>query len=133
MSEITQEQQANRERWARALESGSYLQTRGTLNNGERYCCLGVACELFGKGEWAPGANGIVHPRSYIEDSRKYEGFSLPSSVSEALGFTADAPASVGDKDNFVTGEAVLAADQNDLYKKSFPEIAAWIREGMPN
>jgi hypothetical protein len=32
-----------------ALESGNYKQTTGTLCNGESFCCLGVATDLYGK------------------------------------------------------------------------------------
>jgi hypothetical protein len=35
------------DKWIKALRSGKYKQTTGTLQNKEGYCCLGVACELF--------------------------------------------------------------------------------------
>ena len=34
-------------KWIEALRSGAYSQTRGTLQDKEGHCCLGVACELF--------------------------------------------------------------------------------------
>lgn len=34
-------------KWCEALESGEYEQTKDCLHeNGDGYCCLGVACEL---------------------------------------------------------------------------------------
>lgn len=33
---------------ADALESGKYQQGKCALNNRGKYCCLGVACEIFG-------------------------------------------------------------------------------------
>lgn len=33
--------------WVKALRSGKYKQTKGTLQNNQGYCCLGVACDLF--------------------------------------------------------------------------------------
>lgn len=33
--------------WVKALRSGDYIQGRGRLvDNGDRFCCLGVACNL---------------------------------------------------------------------------------------
>jgi len=34
-------------KWAKALRSGKYKQTRGTMQNAYGYCPLGVACDLF--------------------------------------------------------------------------------------
>lgn len=46
----TQEEYAERrERWAQALESGKYAQTRQTLRDEKGYCCLGVVCDLYAK------------------------------------------------------------------------------------
>lgn len=35
-----------------ALRSGSYLQTQYRLRGDNTYCCLGVACDISGLGEW---------------------------------------------------------------------------------
>jgi hypothetical protein len=32
--------------WVTALRSGNYIQTKGTLNRDNSYCCLGVFCEV---------------------------------------------------------------------------------------
>lgn len=37
----------NQEIWIQALESGKYPQGKRNLNNNGRFCCLGVACEIF--------------------------------------------------------------------------------------
>lgn len=34
--------------WIPALRSGDYEQANGALRKDDRYCCLGVACNLFG-------------------------------------------------------------------------------------
>jgi len=34
-------------KWLRALRSGKYSQTTGTLQDSIGYCCLGVACEIL--------------------------------------------------------------------------------------
>lgn len=35
-------------KWIEALRSGDYEQARGTLYDGEGYCCLGVLCKVAG-------------------------------------------------------------------------------------
>lgn len=40
-------------KWVRALRSGKYNQTQGTLRNSQGYCCLGVLCDISKEGEWA--------------------------------------------------------------------------------
>lgn len=34
-------------KWIEALRSGEYSQTKGTLQDHEGYCCLGVACKVL--------------------------------------------------------------------------------------
>lgn len=41
------EQELNEfKQWLTALESGTYSQTKGSLQDSEGYCCLGVACAI---------------------------------------------------------------------------------------
>jgi len=35
-------------KWLKALRSGEYKQTNGTLYDNGKHCCLGVACEVVG-------------------------------------------------------------------------------------
>ena len=48
--------------WVDALASGKYNKGKGFLkaHDGERevYCCLGVACDLFGEHEWVEDDGG---------------------------------------------------------------------------
>ena len=37
------------EKWIKALRSGKYKQTTGTLQDDQGYCCLGVACKVVVK------------------------------------------------------------------------------------
>lgn len=39
----------NAKLWVKALKSGKYKQTSGTLQDEDGYCCLGVACKLYEK------------------------------------------------------------------------------------
>lgn len=40
------------ESWCEALESGKYKQAMGQLRDSGCFCCLGVLCDLSGRGEW---------------------------------------------------------------------------------
>lgn len=47
--------EANKEhvrQWVDALRSGEYFQAKGALRRGQRYCCLGVVCDISALGEW---------------------------------------------------------------------------------
>lgn len=35
--------------WIEALEGGEFKQGRKMIKNGDKYCCLGVACELYNR------------------------------------------------------------------------------------
>ncbi len=41
-----------KEKWVKALRSGKYSQTTGKLRKPDGFCCLGVLCDISGKGEW---------------------------------------------------------------------------------
>tara|TARA_R110000796_G_C14396988_1_gene417127 strand:- start:84 stop:413 length:330 start_codon:yes stop_codon:yes gene_type:complete len=58
----TKELPTNIETWVTALESGEYDQCKGTLHNGEGYCCLGVYAKVvLGYGDESIRANGLVN------------------------------------------------------------------------
>ena len=45
------------ERWLQALESGNYKRGTGVLRNNDKFCCLGVACDVSKVGEWEEPQN----------------------------------------------------------------------------
>lgn len=66
-------------KWAKALESGKYHQTKGQLFNGKGYCCLGVACILGGaKFEKNSIGNYVVQGTD--------ENLNLPDSIRNIMG-----------------------------------------------
>lgn len=80
------------EQWKEALLSGQYKQGTGFLNyNNEYFCCLGVACEVFGdkllkkkknSGRYQYNSTGIILPNShvltpYIQHNGRLSGFSI--------------------------------------------------------
>lgn len=39
-------------KWVKALRSGDYQQGEGVLRSGDRFCCLGVLCDLVDSKAW---------------------------------------------------------------------------------
>lgn len=78
------EQKGNRMKWVEALRSGRYEQGKAMLKTKEgKYCCLGVACDLFMKdkgGEWGVDKYDLPHFQKQYGD--------LPTSVMEWLGLS---------------------------------------------
>lgn len=72
-----------REELTAALRSGDYGQTQGGLRDGNRFCCLGVACDVYHrktyKGSWE------------VDDSFRIYGWinniNLPDPVASWYGF----------------------------------------------
>ncbi len=67
----------NARKWVKALKSGKYKQGRNKLKVGDKFCCLGVACDLYAK-EY-PSAKW---KRSHFQGQNQF----LPDSVRNWLG-----------------------------------------------
>lgn len=65
-------------RWVEALRSGEYKQGRGQLRRGNKFCCFGVACDLFDHDAW-------------YDDSFDGQDQVLPLEVRDALGLRSKA------------------------------------------
>lgn len=55
---MTEEREPNKpliREWVEALRSGKYLQGRKSLRTGDKFCCLGVACDVAAKEGWVKG------------------------------------------------------------------------------
>jgi hypothetical protein len=46
--------------WLQALLSGAYPQGKSRLRNQDRYCCLGVLCDVSPKGTWTTTSLGAT-------------------------------------------------------------------------
>lgn len=113
------EQKAHRKLWIEALRSGTYHQICGRLRLGNEFCCLGVACDVYGKQTSSSEWDG---PRFYPERGNQliYSGFALPDAVREWLGLaTHDGRYGTGSDADYW-----CLIDDNDNDKKSFNEIA---------
>ena len=54
----------NRQKWVKALRSGKYKQGKGYLHHADKYCCLGVAQDLYNK----------EHPKNKLKFRSSYGG-----------------------------------------------------------
>lgn len=97
-------------KWLEALESGKYEQTIGALRDSKGFCCLGVACDISGLGDW-------VVDKLYLGNSGL-----LPDEVQEYFSLR-DNEGEPRDPRKFTPLTAM-----NDK-GKSFKEIAAHLRK----
>lgn len=108
------------ERWLQALESEKYIQGKEYLrqpcDSGDAYCCLGVACEVYGLPS-VPDARG----RHIYGDERKVS--TLPQAVKTGMGFIGTLGELTGGD---INGSRSLSR-AND-FGASFAEIAAFCR-----
>lgn len=116
--EPTLEQLQNRIKWVEALRSGEYQQGKGNLRKGERFCCLGVACDVFKAQigvDWSNDQCGVF---TFLGERNV-----LPSAVQDCLALTAG-----GSLDKRVERRAVLWS-LNDSLDYSFDQIAQVIED----
>lgn len=101
-------------KWAQALESGEYKQARHALRKGDKFCCLGVLCNIHAQ----------EHPEIAVQQKRKQhylnEDAILPHPVQEWAGL-----ATPNGKLKSYDALTVL----NDYTELTFPEIAKVIRK----
>lgn len=71
-----------KEKWVAALRSGIYEQGRGYLSRENKFCCLGVLCDVAGL-EYTTSGDDI---RAY-ESGGKLKARSLPLDFSKEQGF----------------------------------------------
>ena len=109
----------NQEKWLAALESGKFKQTKdGYLRTIEgRYCCLGVACELFGPKATGLSGNAVRFGKESTSNAPKKTQYAL--ALRGCLGQITDG--------TYLSTESRLA-DANDR-GVSFKRIAAFCRK----
>lgn len=125
--------------WVQALRSGEFEQGRAWLNLNNRYCCLGVACEIAIRNgvELSTEIHGgaAVH---YNDGLNSPTAKVLPTRVREWLGLA------VGSTDPYVrtarelheaqygtipAGNSVQLTACNDVYRLDFATIATMIED----
>jgi len=85
-----EEQAEHRQKWVDALKSGKYEQGKDMLRDGDKFCCLGVACDISGLGVWTESTgrdeNGkVTQDYAYVVNGRQSWGL-LPREVRDWLG-----------------------------------------------
>lgn len=116
----------NVEKWKEALLSGKYKQGVGVLRTPEdKYCCLGVACDISGLGEWRRQDNGDEW--DYVVTEKDYSDTVMPKAVQKWLGLhDVTGVFEMRDPDCYCEDEGYLhvvsLAYENDK-GKSFKEI----------
>lgn len=117
---------ANAQRWVVALRSGKYPQGVGFLCDNDRYCVLGVACDMYAKS----------HPEFPVEtvgEIVEYAGYAreLPEQVQDWLGLRDNSGTYIslvdGGKDNlagendigrtFAALANIIEANQRSLFR----------------
>lgn len=116
--------------WAKALRSGNFRQKRYSLASFEtnERCCLGVACDISGLGEWSGMVAGYA--AVFWSNNLTASGMVLPEKVSEWLGYDGVYnPHILVSKDD---SKGMLAfSELNDNLLLSFEDIAALIEESV--
>lgn len=100
-----------KEKWVKALRSGGHEQGVGSLRRGDRFCCLGVICDIVDPEGWE-------EPEA-ISGITTHRGFTFVPSY-EIQSFI--------ELDRTVVG---VLATMNDISCKSFSEIADYIEESL--
>ena len=86
--------------WLEALDSGEYKQGKGSLcvetKSGPRFCCLGVAADVLGEGEWVFGKR--YNKWGYRDSSRgnTAKGM-LPNSLARRMNLHPDTQQELAD------------------------------------
>ena len=119
-----EEAKENRKKWIEALRSGEYKQGMGVLREEDnKFCCLGVACDISGLGEWKydlEDSDGINLSYVIEESVKKYSNDGLlPLPVQFWVGLRSNAG------DAFESGSLIQINDTGS----SFKEVADFIEK----
>jgi hypothetical protein len=122
--------------WVAALRSGEYEQGKMRLRSADdKYCCLGVLCEIAVKAAVIPApvqADDPVASWSYGEEA---EWLALPGAVTEWAGLEDANPIIAGESlaswNDGKTAECACGTCQTQPEAKSFSEIADLIQENL--
>lgn len=100
--------------WVEALRSKKYKQGTHTLRNKNKYCCLGVLCDLYLK------QKGLTWDKQFDSYYCFDHSVSLPKHIQEWAGLDSDDPKVI---------EATTLVDCNDDLGLSFNTIAGLIED----
>lgn len=131
--------------WLDALESGKYEQGKTFLNKNNKFCCLGVACDLFAEklGLVIENDDGIIGYANKVEDQSQrwesdYTSTTLPKPIMELLKIRDNCgefinKTVIASKNDYGTMSYGSLAGMNDSGNFSFKDIAEYIRNNPEN
>jgi hypothetical protein len=99
-----------RKRWVAALRSGEYRQAQMSLRDGNRFCCLGVLCDLSRVGHWDGDGN-------YVVDEGKNGGLA-PVGVVELVGLQDNAERDTQRRISTLNDEGATFAQIADMIER---------------
>jgi hypothetical protein len=117
---MNMEQEVNKEiikKWIEALRSGDYEQGKGQLKFGDKYCCLGVLCEIAVK-------ENIIEKYEHNNKScygEEHQLAYLPKKIEVWVGLDYN-PKIIINNNGY--NKEVSLVSLNDDYGYSFKEIA---------
>lgn len=109
----------NIEKWVAALRSGDYRQGFGGLHVNGKFCCLGVACDLYAKEHDVRWEINDFTPTNGLAFLNRSDV--LPPAVADWLGTTANPTL---EEDESGTSDDTHATDANDVRLWDFNKIA---------
>lgn len=112
-------------KWIAALRSGEYRQGRETMRQGDRYCCLGVLCDVDGaQWELAVRKDDLFYAPGYgIEQ--------LEPDVRDDLGLTDDEHMALLSMNDGNISDDEAARWGVEKRPHTFAEIADWIEANL--
>lgn len=118
-----------KQKWVDALRSGKYEQGSGILRYRDRFCCLGVLCDLYAQdhpeAKWAIGENPVSLIKYYSFDVNEYsQVYYLSPTIYEWAGLDEHNPIVV------FQGKKRYLADLNDM-GYDFKQIADLIEKNL--
>ncbi len=118
--------------WIKALESGKYKQGKNRLRTDDKFCCLGVLCDIYrketGKGEWRGNIKKVFAPDKESDDSTEGE---LPCIVSDWAKLESENPRIEFGGDIASISNLNDGRRQDKIPVHSFKEIAKVIKKQL--
>jgi hypothetical protein len=115
--------------WLDALRSGKYYQGEGRLRSENKYCCLGVACDVLRdevKGKW-DSVDTFITPISTSVSFMSQEVLNvldLPEEMNGNYNILVDVPKELAKGWTGCDGSFVKVSVLNDTYQFTFEQIA---------
>lgn len=103
-------------KWVKALRNEKYFQNRGSLKEGNSYCCLGVLCDISKIGKWE--GDGVLF---CYNDGDNSEIGTISPKVKEWAGLQHC------DGEIKLKRSTISLITLNDARARSFKQIAAFI------